>query len=304
MKGEYKTMADPITKECEACGLEFTTTSLLKKYCDECGCNGLRVKKKYDRQIAINKRYQQIYKPEVFTKICAVCKTEFQTTYKNRIHCSSKCDKIASKQKLRCTYCRKKLQDTRSIDEIPDEELRKRHHFCNDDCKNKYELEKTEPKICQNCGKTYRNNNKKFCTKECQFDFLAKHGRKTEPKQKPTLIQPKPKTNMHICYICKKPCTKPYFRIVQKQDDKLLRSQPICSKECLDIHNKSLQRQKDKLQEQKLKDYIKCNGMCGICSTPYTDCERMQSEFRIIPKGAKYIDNKIQECPKFTTKFK
>ena len=45
--------------------------------------------------------------------------------------------------------------------------------------------------------------------------------------------------------------------------------------------------------------YIRQNGLCGICKTPYLDCERMQSNFRIIPKGAKYVDGKIQYCPKY-----
>ena len=69
---------------------------------------------------------------------------------------------------------------------------------------------------------------------------------------------------------------------------------------------KRMKPKTDEQQEQKkqLDDYIKENGCCGICTTSYKDCERMQSEFRVIPKGAKYVNSKIVQCPKFKTKFK
>ena len=63
-------------------------------------------------------------------------------------------------------------------------------------------------------------------------------------------------------------------------------------------------KNEERAEQKKLDDYIKENGCCGICTTSYKDCERMQSEFRVIPKGARYVNSKIVQCPKFKTKFK
>lgn len=289
-------------KDCEACGCSFTPTTSNQKYCPDCGSHGLRIRHRYDRQVAISKKYEQLYDPKVYTRICKICGKEFQTTY-NRDICSDKCSRLHSKQKLTCAYCHRPLTETYEEQglEIPDSEIHKRIHFCNNTCQEAYETELYPPRICTNCGKTYRNKNIKFCCQTCQREYNHKHHKSSKPK----LILPKTKSKtLYTCVICGTKCEHPAYFRCPELSAKTARSQPICSKECLDIFNKSIQTKKKKDRQKRLSEYIKTNGMCGICTTPYSDCERMQSDFRIIPNGARYIDSKIQICPKFQTKFK
>ena len=34
--------------------------------------------------------------------------------------------------------------------------------------------------------------------------------------------------------------------------------------------------------------YLMANGLCSVCTTSYTKCERMQTEFRVSHKGVRY----------------
>lgn len=50
--------------------------------------------------------------------------------------------------------------------------------------------------------------------------------------------------------------------------------------------------------------YLMANGLCSVCTTSYTKCERMQTEFRVPPKGVWYKNSKVIRCPKFAAKLK
>lgn len=287
-----------MTKECEACGAKFTTTNKLQKYCPDCGSHGLRIKKKYDRNIARSIRYQNLVSPEVFTHTCKVCGKIFQTTYRSRKFCSDKCSQIASKEKLTCTQCGKKLIDVMSIDDIPDSEIHRRTHFCSDTCKAKYDLAKNPPRICKFCGKTYHNKNKYFCCNDCQIKYRQSHkGATPTPRKLREKI-----VRTYRCDICGEECTNPQFR--PSKINGIYKNHVICSEKCMDVYKQWKQTDDERQAQKKMDDYVKENGCCGICTTSYKDCERMQSEFRIIPKGAKYVNSKIVQCPKFKTKFK
>lgn len=281
-------------KECKACGSLFEPTSSTQLYCTDCGSHGLRIKQQYDNQVARSIRYQQLYSPTVFEHTCKVCNKLFKTTYDNRHICSNRCATNASKLKIRCTNCSTPFTDIFELDGIPDNEIYKRNHFCSEQCKQEFEYNKYPERICKQCGKLYRNKNQHFCCRDCQIAYTHTHKKpKTQPipKRKPT----------YKCNICNKICAKPIFR----QDCQSHTCNiPICSDICLDIYNKQIKQKANEDRNQRLQDYIAKNGMCAICNVSYKDCERMQSDFRIIPKGAKYIDNKIKVCPKFTTKFK
>lgn len=290
-----------ITKECEACGAKFTPTSKLQKYCPDCGSHGLRIKRQYERNIARSIRYQNLVSPEVFTHTCSVCGKIFKTTYSSRKFCSDKCGKIAAKQKLICTQCGKPLTDVMSIDDIPDSEIHKRTHFCSDACKDAYELIKNPPRTCEYCGKTYRNKNKYFCCNDCQIKYRQAH--KGATPSTPLPRKPHKKVaRTYRCDICGKTCTHPQFQACKING--IYKTHVICSKECMNKFKRMKLKTEERAEQKKLDDYIKENGCCGICTTSYKDCERMQSEFRIIPKGAKYVNSKIVQCPKFKTKFK
>lgn len=284
------------TKECEACGMTFTPHSSLQLYCKECGGHGLRIKQKYDREAERNKRYYQIHKPEINTYTCDICAKSFQTPYKNRRLCSNKCAKIASKQKLKCTNCNKQFIDIFELDAIPDSEIHKQRHFCSDACKQQFkqknQTQKTKTEhICKNCNKIYYNKNQYFCCRTCRFEY---------DKKQYLQHQNKPITK-YTCIICKQECDTPIFRCPTIKNS---HNVPICSESCLTTYNKILKHKQKEDRDERLQKYIYENGMCSICDVSYKDCEYMQSNFLCIPHGAKCVDNKIQECPKFKTTFK
>jgi predicted nucleic acid-binding Zn ribbon protein len=288
------------TKECEACGKYFEPTNPLQKYCEDCRGDGYRIRKRYDHYIAKSKHYAQEISPKIHTRTCTICGKEFKTTYDYHT-CSDKCQHELMKNRLVCTYCGRNLREAYAEQSltIPDSEIYKHKHFCNASCEKTYLDETCPERICKNCGKPYRNKNKIFCNRACQTEYLQNH-KDVVPKR-----QPAPKHEFtYMCVVCKKIHTgTPYYRHIIPSRDNICACS-ICSEECMKTYKKLTKRQEEKDREKRLAEYIQENGMCGICRTPYSKCERMTSEFRVIPEGARYIDSKIQVCPKFTTKFK
>ena len=83
---------------------------------------------------------------------------------------------------------------------------------------------------------------------------------------------------------------------------------------CSDACKKEYSEKVEKAEQRKVKvrktknisfsahkgDDKKPVQLCASCKTPYASCERMQSEFRIIPKGAHYDENGVLvSCPKY-----
>lgn len=258
-------------KICEACGVYYTPTSPTQKYCPACGKNGGRIRSKIERRISHLVKEDHYYNPTIYTMHCETCGKEYRSTSLQRKFCSKTCRLTYEKKQLVCTNCGKHLIDV--FPEIPDSELNHRNHFCSETCKQEYKqkvnLERYGIKTCLQCGKTYSSSNEKFCSKTCMLTYRKAHKTvHTHPiKQKPP-ISPSLQTQKAL----------QAFREKQK-------------------HQIPAAQRKQKQQEA----YIHENGLCSICKTPYQDCERMTSGFRIIPKGAHYDANgKIKTCPKYT----
>lgn len=251
-------------RECEACGIRFTPVRYNQKYCDDCKQYGIRIKRRIDGRIKHAKHLDSIYNPTIYTKTCQYCGNTFRTPRMSAKFCRPRCKIEQKKTELFCDCCGAKLSDV--MDEIPDNIVYNRYHYCNETCeathKQQLAIEKYGIKTCKQCGKTYSNPNKEFCCRACMNDYYAaqkaagiKQSRPREPKQPPTY-------------------TPEFFYQKHKTE-------------------------KPAEPKNQLQDYIKENGLCSVCRCPYPDCERMTSNFRIIPKGARYIDNKIQVCPKY-----
>ena len=286
-------------KECEACGEMFTPTVPHQKYCPDCGRNGRRIKRRYEKQIARSRHYEQLVSPRVYDKTCKVCGKSFKTTYPERFLCSDACMKTFAKQKMVCANCGKRITDVIPVDQIPDSYLHKRKHFCCPECEQEYEKNKFPARICKYCGKVYHSANKYYCCEQCRIDDIKPV--KIEGK----ICQQCGKTyynrNMKFCNAaCQKEYNKTH-KMIRPVSKEAKRKSKMHKKQ-QEAWQKTANAQYAEIKKKKLADYIAKNGCCGICCTPYSDCERMQSEFRIIPKGARYKDSKIVECPKFWTK--
>lgn len=290
------------TRECEACGIQYQPTKSTQKYCPDCIAHGgIRMKRKYDRYTEQSKQHDQLYTPKILTNTCCICNKTFQSIYETNT-CSAECRKIQRKRRLVCTQCGASLEEAykKQHKEITDKELYKHNHFCSAACEHAYFVKRYPAKTCLNCHKTFHSDNIKFCCQTCQQEWNKTH--KKQNTQNTT--QPKTPARTYTCLVCHQTCEKPAYLRRNFTKPKSSQNLPICSDRCLQIYNKKEQEYKATEYQKRLSDYIQTNGMCSICTVPYTDCERMQSNFRIIPKGARYIDGKIQECPKFQTKFK
>lgn len=247
-------------KACEACGTYFVPNRKNQKYCPACGKRGGDICRRIEKEIAHSKKLDRIYNPVIFDNTCVQCGATFKSTHQDRKFCSSRCSKEYKREHLVCDNCGILIKSMRS--DISDEELTKTHHYCSDFCEREHK-EKLD----------INRYGMKKC-KQCGKTFVSK--------------------NMHFC---SKECCNAY----RKEHPNAFRSvkiQPVLPPlpKMPPVKKESSEAKKKKQQQE----YIRQNGLCGICKTPYSKCERMTSHFRIIPKGAKYIDGKIQFCPKYT----
>ncbi len=296
-----------IEKECEICGVTFTTNRSDRKYCDTCQKDTRHLKKELEFGL---KRIALLDEPKPIEETCEYCGKIFITISKlrachgyldkeNRMHvfCSEKCKYSHIKENATCLNCGKSLADSWFYDPVNG----KNAQFCDGNCQGEYKKKNSppyEPKYCINCGKELPPNHQKFCNMDCMRAAKEK-GYQT----------PKPKLYE---YTCKCPiCGKIFTGKTRIKVSEDYTKSKCCSKECEDKltlqHRQQRKKQarerelKKKVQEHKKTQKIKQTmSLCSICKTSYKDCERMQSEFRIIPKGAHYNSQGILTvCPKF-----
>lgn len=278
-----------VEKECEICGILFEAHSKSQKYCPICKENPRTLKRQMKRALRDSYRRNEYSEIKLYDKICLQCGKTFKTSNPNKDCCNSACEVQFKTEHLTCLYCHSNLYAKGIIGNI-----HTKYNFCNDKCRTDYQYKQAKQKgnihICKQCGKEFIRTDGKFCNNDCYKAYIATHKNQTHNNEtKKIEVKPKPKIQ-YTCPVCKTVFESAYIPINN-----------CCSKEC----NKIFRNKANKIDRQKrLKQYICENGMCGICTTSYVNCERMQSNFKIIPKGAKYINNKIQECPKFKTNFK
>ena len=282
-------------KECEICGGFFTPYRSYQKYCSECG------KDSYNLKIKLQKNLDRIarmyYEPTYYKHICKQCGEEFESTSKVQDLCSAKCRIKHRRETAVCEYCGKNLLE-QGIEIQPNQT---RGLYCNDECreKAKWKRAKEDGRIgkCPQCGKEFirQKNGKTYCGMECYK--AANEARKAEAAKKPKMCKC---TN----------CGKVFSAGTGINAWGTSLNGAFCSKECANKYEIKIAENKQRLKQHKQavaekkasrdkERFIKQNGLCGICKTAYSDCERMQSNFTYSPKGAYFENGKVTKCPKF-----
>lgn len=303
------------TKECPICGTEFTTSTKLKKYCDKCAPNAGRKLAKLQRELARSKKVYS--EAELLTYNCEYCGKEHiiqknilskltigqKSSWDGKEHhyCCVQHKDQARHDHDTCANCGKLLKDSDYGYNIY-----RPNNFCSEECENAFVRKNAEEKgwlrKCVNCGKEYIRKTDKpsyFCCRECQQEAI-KNGwiSPNAPKKSGR------ETVTQNCVICGKEFTRTYTPAMHRSQ--------TCSRACA---NKWSGMQVKKTAENKIvykKPEIldappKANldsittPLCSSCKTPYKKCERMQSEFRILPEGAHYNNSGVLViCPKYT----
>ena len=250
-------------KECEICGAIFEAVKATRQYCDKCQKHSTRARQKME----INLRMSRSRLGDDMFPVNA-----------------------------KCIECGKEMQ-------IPKKWAEKTQIFCSQKCREKYRMSYMPSRIkkpalkavCKMCGKEFEGK-RTFCSQECYAAYL-----KQNEKQK--------KVVGDISLTCKV-CGKEF--IVHKEKPVYPETLPkCCSDECRreasrfggikggQVSQAGKQKREELLAKEKRREYL-TNGLCAYCRTSYTDCERMQTEFRVIPEGARFNrSGKIIECPKF-----
>ena len=195
-----------------------------------------------------------------------------------------------------CSECGREFQ-------IPKKWAERVDIFCSPRCRSSFRMSHQYPRFkkkqaistCKFCGKEFEGN-RVFCSQEC----LKKYQEEKDKNEKVV---------GDITLTCKV-CGKAF--VVHKDKPVFPDTLPkCCSAECRKeasrlggqkgarvTHANNVKRREER-SDTKKREYL-TNGLCAYCKTSYADCERMQTEFRVIPKGARFNRaGKIIECPKF-----
>lgn len=294
-------MSKPLSeKECKACGIIFLPTHSSQLYCEKCrklgGKNTLRLVQETERASIRNMATYYDIDIEMRETQCLFCGKSFQypahrgKECKPPDFCSQRCKSDNRISETKCAYCGKPMLETSDIRDVNGHLW-----FCCGDCKEsfKWETARRDGKIrvCPICGKEFLKDTT-YCSKTCYRKALSE--KKIEP----------PKFDYH-CYDCRKP-------IRVSCDPAKYPTKIFLCKSCAQIRRKIREensrkdseiqkKQQSDIDKEKEYQSLMKSGLCAVCRTSYKDCERMQTQFRVIPKGAQYRDSKIVICPKFTS---
>lgn len=287
--------------ECKACGAFFTPTHHSQKYCECCRQNSHpeKLAAYADRASMRNLAHYSDADKEMRETTCQFCGKVFEYRAKRGCDavapefCSNKCKSENRIAQTVCEYCKKPMLETSDV-----RDMMGHNWYCSPECKLKSQWAQARANgtvhICPTCGKEFIKN-QTFCSKEC-------YKKADKPKEK------KPEIYQIACECCHRNIlrikgepridTRYYCRSCREKMEAL--KQQKRTKEAFNEGKpaKSLSPAISR-EEQKESDYIEKNGLCALCKTSYVDCERMQTEFRIAPKGVKYKGSRIIECPKF-----
>lgn len=184
--------------------------------------------------------------------------------------------------------------------------------YCCKDCANEGQKNankskpKPEPKYagqfrCTVCGKefskTFRDQKKyideslsstHYCSKECEETWKKecklRHAKAVERAKKAK---------------AEKESSKRLTQVKSPQVDELKKKLKELTADVADLERRLAELENS--STTRLVDSENCNlALCTTCKVSYKDCERMRSNFRIIPKGAHYNSRGIiVECPKY-----
>ena len=305
---------------CAICGAIFNVTHHNRKYCDKCRIHPEQKRQQIEWAYENSKR--RMAEPKIIEVECELCHKKIKTTKKllfkfedreNTEHrfCSRKCLDTAHEKYNKeqvwphivpsmCLCCGKSLTDSDFFNGVDQKTA-----FCSKECHDKY----MGIHICENCGKEFkRDGEAHFCSKECHIEAQ----KKKKQKRLASFITKE-------CEYCKKPfsapsdsdkhfCSKECYMAAIKggwKSERTLRWQANIKKnqeQRQQEREKAKRERKEKIQAERYKPHKLEEGeqLCATCNVSYKDCERMQTNFRVLPKGAHYNDKGVLTvCPKY-----
>ena len=307
-------------KECPICGAFFTTKTKIRKYCDKCIDQSGHKAEKANRELARSKREHDPAK--VITYKCELCGREhtIETKYLSKVkicgssrsswdgedhyYCCSEHADQARHDHATCGNCGKLLKGC-DYSYSPYREF----NYCCKECEEEHKLsiKKIYKHLCINCGKEFTRNVAKayFCSRECSNE--ARKAGWISPESRSKKVQELLR-QVQVKYKCDN-CNKIFYKTYSNDADAYIDSanHHFCKKACRDAYLdkvcKAAKAEKQKAKEAALqkKSQRKDNEpLCTTCKVSYKNCERMQSNFTILPRGAHYNSNGIVvECPKY-----
>lgn len=301
-------------------------------YCEDCK-KDKNIKRKttlrMEASVRINGTGQN---PEMSTLICKHCGREFlyPADREPKQFCSSFCRTLHEKGNA-CAGCGKTIKELGlSLEDI---HTKYGHFFCSDQCYVDWLRRTGKYTICKFCGKEFPNPTltKQFCNSQCQHAW-QKMTAQRKPLVKCTCVwcgnefEKKQNQNKKFCSRdCSAAYQKDIYQKIKDADDQgmsiddLAKINPDAARlkasrmEAARKRNEIAQRTKadreaekgEELRAQKAEErakrdnFIKKHGLCSICKTPYKECERMQTNFRVKPQNASYKNGLIMKCDKF-----
>lgn len=258
-----------MTKTCEICAAEYNASRVNQRFCQECGKNPERARRRYIAAEIRNKENAgDRYKVREYT--CKTCGKKTLSTY-NRTFCSNTCLQLHIINTAKCPVCGALLASKGRMTG---------KGCCSDECRDALALKTAKAngryRACQQCGKMYiaKEDGGKFCSQPCYRQWVSVN-KMDKPKPKPVIH-----TRVKYCPTCGK-------RFEQSGAG----NQVYCSPEC---------RRAPKPKPTPSSD----KNLCITCKTSQAACERFTSKFVYHPKGAvqKKIKGKlvVVSCPKFT----
>ena len=292
-------------KECDICGGMFETDTKQRKYCDKCITNPAKARREVQK--GLRRIFRATYEPKVNEYVCDQCGKQFKSTSElvvryweklqnghqtRRVFCCSTCKEQHQSERVTCRQCGKSLKRLKL------KPLAISTHFCNDRCKQKWREENLGFFFCEHCGKKVlvRKSSEKrtFCSQECYRQAVANGWRSHTESV----------TRDEICEACGKRYTAVYnseremqhtiFTVCSDKCRKFVQERNIRLRQQAKVAQKEAKLRKKKEQEQRI---VETMSLCATCKVPYKECQYMQTNYVVLPKGA-HMDSrgKIVEC--------
>lgn len=310
--------SQPIEKECPICGTRFMTANKNRLYCDECRIHPEQKRRQLEESIDTIRKI--VYTPNLATYNCEYCGKE-HTIPKNLLYKVKISDRTSwdgndhffcciehleayKHEHSTCSNCGKSLQGcTYQFSSS------RPNNYCCAECEteHQFKLAEAENKVCtcQQCGNRFisKRSVAYFCSKECSTAAIKAGWRSPLTIERKKAAE-EAKVEVELtCAECGTRFTKVYRNKNAAIQEQKMQIPHFCSKTCdKSWWYKERERAKERKQKAaEAKKNLPIKSLCSNCKTCYKDCERMQSNFRISPKGARYNSEGILiECPKYT----
>ena len=292
-------------KECKICGKFFETDNKRKLCCDDCSSH--YSSRRYEYEKGVEKSIKRMHEPKVLEGDCEECGKHFRTIEKllfaiedkkqKHIFCSDKCMKKYAHDHATCDECGCSLADK-------EYHYYAYHNFCSEECRASYErkaaIKAGMLQTCLYCGKEFIRREGKFCSRNCYL-AAVKEGWQNTP------VPVEYVTRKERCPVCGKVHEVTYCAGTNLQKVNASPCSPECRAKYSDQmkvarkHLSSVSKSASKQTPPAVKNERKPNeSLCATCRVCYANCERMKSNFRILPEGAHYNNKGILvECPKY-----